>query len=466
MQTEQNPLAVKPIGKLIASYAIPSIIAMVVNALYNIVDQIFIGYGVGYLGNAATTIAFPVLTIALSFALVFGNGCAAFTSLRLGEKDTKDINAAFGGAFSMTTIIVLVFVVVAAIFLDPFLHLLGTTESNYQYSYDYVSIILIGLPFATMSTMLSSVIRADGSPKYSMACMLVGAILNTILDPIFIFPLKMGVQGAAIATVISQIVSFIVAIAYFRKRSKNVFFKRKHLKPQMHLVKVTAALGFSSFVTQMAISFVNIVLNNALRHYGGLSIYGSDIPLSAMGIVLKVNGILISVMVGIAIGAQPILGYNYGARHYERVRQTYLRSILIATIVAVGAWLLFMLIPEHLIRSFGDNSPQFVEFGALAFRTFLGGVFVAGFQIVSSQFFQATGRPAKATMLAMTRQILFLIPLILLLGHLMGLMGVLYAGIVADISSSAITLVFILLEMHKLGKLIRSPENVPVEIVT
>jgi len=461
MQNEQNPLATKPIGKLIATYAIPSIISMVVNALYNIVDQIFIGHGVGYLGNAATTIAFPVITIGLSIALIFGNGCAAFISLKLGQNDTKDANHAFASSITASLLVAIIFTALSLIFINPFLRLLGATDNIMDYSFQYVSIILIGQPFVIMATLLSNVIRADGSPKYSMACMVIGAGLNTVLDPIFIFVFKMGVSGAAIATVISQVVSFAVALYYFKNRSKNVQLERKHLRPSGRLLKTVMALGFSSFVTQMAITFVNIVLNNSLRYYGAFTPYGSDIPLSAMGIVMKVNGIMISVMIGIAIGAQPILGFNYGAKNYKRVQQTYLRSITIATVVAVLSWLLFMLVPDAIIKSFGDNSPEFVEFGALAFRSFLGGVFLAGFQIVSSNYFQATGHPGRATFLAMTRQIIILIPLMLLMGYFIGLNGVLYSGMSADILSSIITLIFIIIEMRRLGRLMRGPGPLP-----
>ncbi len=458
MENQQNPLATKPIGKLIATYAIPSIISMVVNALYNIVDQIFIGHGVGYLGNAATTVAFPVITIGLAIALLFGNGCAAYISLKLGQNDAKDANHAFAGAVTVSIIVSIAFMVASLLFIDPLLRLLGATDNIMEYSYQYVSIILIGQPFVIVATLLSNVIRADGSPKYSMACMLVGAALNTILDPIFIFIFDMGVTGAAVATVISQIVSLIMAAVYFRKRSKHVHFERRFLKPNGRLLKTVMALGFSSFATQMAITFVNIALNNSLRHYGALTPYGSDIPLSAMGIVLKVNGILISVIIGIAIGAQPILGFNYGAQNYRRVRQTYLRSILIGTIASSVAWLIFMLIPDVLIRSFGDNSPEFVAFGEIAFRTFLGALFVAGFQIVSANYFQATGHPAKATFLSMTRQVIILIPLMLLFGYLFGLDGVLYSGMTADILAASVTLIFILIEMRRLNKLIQSQE--------
>jgi putative MATE family efflux protein len=349
-------------------------------------------------------------------------------------------------------VISILFSVAALIFIDPLLRLLGTTENIWNHSYDYTSIILIGQPFIILSTALSSVIRADGSPRYSMTCMLVGAIMNTILDPIFIFVFDMGVAGAAIATVISQIASFLVSILYFNRRAKNVLLKRVYMRPHAKVVRAVMSLGFSSFVTQVTVTVLNVVLNNLLRHYGDLSVYGSEIPLSATGIIQKVNGILISVLIGIAVGAQPILGYNYGAQHYKRVKQTYMRSVLIATIIAAGSWMLFLLFPEGIIASFGDNSPEFVDFGAIAFRLYLGAVCTAGFQIVSSQYFQATGRPGKSAFLSMTRQLIFLIPMMLVLSYIFGLMGVLYAGIAADVSAFTVTLCFIIMEMRKLNK--------------
>lgn len=453
----ENPLGVKPVGKLILSYAIPGMIGMVVNSFYNIIDQIFIGHAQGYLGNAATTVAFPVMTMGLSIALLFGIGTSAFSSLSLGRQDKNDpAGRALGNMVALLSVIGVLFSVVCFLFLTPLLHLFGATEAMMPYAYAYTSVILIGQPFTMLATALSHVIRADGSPRYSMSFMLVGAAVNTVLAPVFVFWFHLGVAGAAIATVIAQFVSLVMALYYFFRKSKHIHFKWKNAKPDLSLVRRFLPLGLSSFATQLAITLVQVTVNNSLRIYGETSAYGSDIAISGMGIVMKVGGVMIGLIVGISTGLQPILGFNYGAKKYDRVVKAYRSAVIGASILCVVCWVVFMTFPAAIVSVFGDNTPKFVEFCVRCFHSYLGAMFLAGFQIISSNYFQAVGYPFKALILSMSRQILFLVPLLLLLGMLFGLNGVIWSGMAADVLSTSVTALIIVREMKRLRSLASS----------
>jgi len=452
-----NPLAYEPINKLLLSYAIPGIIAMLVNSLYNIVDQIFIGHSsAGYLGNASTTIIFPLINFGLAVALLFGQGCAAYISLKLGADEAQDVNRAFGSMLTALTVCGVLYSVLCAIFMEPVLTALGATDAIMGYCKDYGYIILIGQPLVILTIGMGNVTRADGSPAFIMNRMLIGAGINVVLDPIFIFALDMGVAGAAIATVISQAVAFVLSVLYFVKASHYVKFEKGIFWPDFPLLGRLAMLGASGFATQTAVSLVNLIMNNMLRHYGALSVYGSEVPISAMGIVLKVGAIMIAVLVGISQGAQPILGFNYGARNYKRVKQTYFTSIKAGITFSVACWLMFMIFPRYLILLFGDNTPLFVEFGVLCYRRYLGLMCVAGFQIVSANYFQAVGHPVKAIFLTLSRQFIFLIPIMFAFGALFGIDGILFSGMAADALACIVTGTTIVLEIRRLDRLIGS----------
>jgi putative MATE family efflux protein len=332
----ENVLGTAPISKLLRTFAIPSIISMLVNSLYNIVDQIFIGQGVGYLGNAATNVVFPMTVIVMAFALLIGDGSASFLSLKLGEKDTNAAQKGVNNGFSMLIILGAAFLVIGLVFLEPLARFSGATENVLPYAKEYGGIIAIGYPFVVIGTGLNSILRADGRPRVAMISMVAGAVTNTILDPIFIFVFGWGVQGAALATIIGQALSFAISI-FFVTRLKTVKINRQDMKLSGKVAKTVAGYGVSSFVTQMAITASMLVMNNALVTYGAMSPYGADIPLAALGIVMKVNSILISFVIGIAVGAQPIIGYNYGSGQLERVKKTLFTTFGIATIItAVG----------------------------------------------------------------------------------------------------------------------------------
>ncbi|BCI59753.1 MATE family efflux transporter [Solibaculum mannosilyticum] len=450
-EADRNPLGTAPVGKLLLQFALPSVVAMLVNSLYNIVDQVFIGNGVGYLGIGATTIAFTITIISLSIALLIGNGGSALAAIRLGENKKEEAERILGNSFVLLVASSVIFAVLGLIFLEPMLRFFGSSDNILPYAVDYSSVILIGIPFVTVGTGLNNFIRTDGSPKMAMISMLVGAVLNTILDPIFIFPLQMGVRGAAIATVISQVVSLAVTFYYFARKS-NMKLRVRTMRVKWNLTRSLIAIGISSCVTQLGNMILQIVLNNSLGYYGDLAGIGADITIPAMGIVFKLNGILISILVGISAGAQPILGFNKGAKHYHRIRKTYLLEAVMATIVAILGWLFAICVPDLAVSLFGGGDAAFTEFAAKCMRIFLLGVFCSGFQIVSANYFQATGQPLKATILSMSRQILLLIPLILILPTFLGLEGILYAGPVADVLAAVVVSFFIVHELRHLGR--------------
>lgn len=447
----ENIMEYEPIGKLLRKFAIPSIIAMLVNSIYNIVDQIFIGQGVGYLGNAATTVALPILNITLAVAMLIGVGGNAFAAIKLGEKNKDTAERTLGTVFFTSVVVGILMVVLTLFFLSPLLNLFGATENNFAYAYDYASITIIGTPFILIGISLSNFARTDGSPRISMMTMLVGAIMNTILDPIFIFVFKWGVKGAAIATIMGQIVSAILLTLYFVKRG-NIRLKREYIRFNLPLIKQSVALGTSSCITQASAVVLQIILNNSLVKYGNMSEVGGDVALSAMGVVLKVSMILLAVNIGIATGAQPILGYNRGAGNYTRIRKTYLLAIAVATVISLAGWFACISFPETIISIFGNDNAQFTKFGTRCLRIYMFGIFTSGFQMITTTYFQATGQAAKASILSMLRQLILLIPLIVILPLFMGLDGIIFSGPIADFTSTIIILIFAGFEMVKLNK--------------
>ena len=428
---QENILGKEKIGKLILKFSIPCIVSMLVNSLYNIVDQIFIGQGVGTLGNGATNVVFPLVMIGLAFSLMFGDGASAYLSLKLGEKKKKEAEKGIGNGILLSAIVSIIFCVITLIFLPQLLTLFGCTDKLRDLAMTYGRIIAIGFPFSMIGTTLNSIIRADGNPKYAMTSMVTGAILNTILDPIFIFVFKMGVEGAAIATVISQIATFILNIIYIKK-FKSIKISKESLKIKASIVKNVAMLGISSFITQMSIVFVMAAENNLLGKYGMESKFGSEIPITVLGIVMKISQILNSIIIGIAAGAQPIFGYNYGAGKFDRVKKTLKIVLGTSVIISTFAFILFQTIPDKLIAIFGSGDENYIEFACLTFRTYLMLCICNGIQIPSGIFFQAIGKSIKSAILSISRQIAFLIPAMITFSHFFGLKGVLFAGPFAD----------------------------------
>ena len=451
-----NPLGYEKISHLLRKFAVPSIVGMLVSSLYNIVDQIFIGQGVGYLGNAATNVSFPLTTICLAIALLFGIGGAANFSLELGRGNKDDAANCVGNVIWMALGSGITYVILIKLFLSHMLHAFGATETILPYAMTYAGITAFGMPFLIFSNSFNALIRADGSPKYSMSCMVIGAVINTILDPLFIFVFDMGIAGAAWATVISQVVSFLIALRYLR-RFKSVALKKEHFRFQPQKALHTASLGLSNSLNQVCICLIQIVLNNSLTYYGAQSIYGTDIPLSGAGIVMKVNSILIGVFVGLSQGSQPILGYNYGAEQFDRVKETYKLAIKCSFVISTLGFIMFQFFPATLISLFGSaNDALYMEFAVKFMRTYLFMVIINGVQQISSNFFSALGMPMKGILLSLSRQTFFLIPLMLILPLFMGIEGLMVSAPAADAMACALSIFMVRKEFRKMDALERA----------
>lgn len=443
----ENPLGYEKIPKLLKTFAIPSITAALVGSLYNIVDQIFIGQGVGYLGNAATNVSYPFSTICLAISLLVGIGSASRVSLYLGNKKPEEAAKAAGNGIVLMAVLGLVYLIAGEVLLTSLLKLFGATTEVFPYAWQYAGITLAGMPFLIVTNGMSNLIRADGNPKYSMTCMVAGAIVNTILDPVFIFVFRWGIFGAALATVLGQIFSFILAIRYLW-HFKNIRLEKSSFQLDIKESLKTCGMGISSSSNQIAITFVQIVLYNSLTYYGAQTVYGTDIPLAACGIVMKTNAIVLAIVVGISQGVQPIIGFNYGAKQYARVREAYLLAVKWNLIISAIGFFLFQCFPHFLISLFGNGEKLYFEFSVLFMRTYLFMVLVNGVQLLSSSFFTAIGKAIKGALLALTRQVFFLIPLILLLPLRFGIMGVLFAGPVADFLAFVLSVALVSIELR------------------
>lgn len=442
-----NPLGTKPVGKLLWQFAVPSIIAMLVSSLYNMVDQFFIGRSVGMLGNAATNVAFPLTITCTAVALLCGVGGAANFNLCMGAEKEDRAEKFVGTAIMMMVVIGIVLCAVVRIFLEPMMYAFGATDEILNYSLIYTGITSLGFPFLILSTGGSNLIRADGSPKFSMACTLVGAAINTVLDPLFIFGFDMGMAGAAWATIIGQFVSAILVIGYLT-RFKTVKLTRKSLSLRPEFCIAVLSLGMAPFFNQVAMMVVQIVMNNVLTYYGGQSVYGSEIPLACAGIIAKVNMLYFSIVIGISQGLQPIISYNYGAGNYKRVRETYKKAITAAFIISLVAFAAFQLLPRQIISIFGSGSEEYFKFAEQYFRIFLFFTFLNELQPITANFFTSIGKATRGVFLSLTRQIIFLLPLILILPMFMGIDGVMYSAPIADFIAAVLAAVFIVVEFR------------------
>lgn len=452
LNQNQNPMATKSVAKLLLSLAIPAIIANLVNSLYNIVDQIFIGHGVGYLGNAATSVAFPLTTICMAIGLMVGLGASANFNIQIGKQNTDKARAIVGTATTLLVASGVIIMVVVNIFLNDLLWLFGATNQTIDYAVKYTRITSFGIPFLLFSTGFNPIIRADGSPIYSMLSVLTGAILNTILDPIFIFVCNWGIAGAAWATLISQIVAAVMCALYFIWFRNVKIRSIKEFIPRLKITKMIVTVGISSFIFQISTMVIQIVSNNMLKKYGAESVYGSDIPIAIAGIVSKISLIFLSVVIGIIQGAQPIFGFNYGAKNFKRVRDTLKLAILSSFIFSLFAFALFMFAPRPLISLFGEGNELYYEFGVKYLRVFLFFTFLNGIQIASTTFFQAIGKAVKGAILSLIKQVIFLLPLLVVLPMFMGVDGCMFAAPISDFIafvSAAIMLYFELKRMPK-----------------
>lgn len=456
-QTAQadNPLGSAPVGRLMVKFAVPSVIAMLVGALYNIVDQFFIGQSVGILGNSATNVAFPLTTLCTALGLLFGIGGASAFNLAMGRGERERAPYYVGNAAAALFVGGIVLCIVTQIFLTPLLRAFGSPDEVLPYARTYVRITALGFPFLVLTTGGGHLIRADGSPKMTMICSLSGAVINTGLDALFVMGLGMGMAGAALATIIGQIFSGCQVTWYLSRRFHTVPLRREHLKPRLRVLRWVASVGAGNCFNQLAMLLSQVVLNNSLRHYGGLSVYGEAVPLAAAGIVMKVSQLCFSIIIGISQGSQPIESFNYGARNYGRVRRAYWMALSAGALVGVSSFLIFQLMPRQILALFGDGTEPYFQFGAMFFRIFLFFFFANFMQPITSTFFTSLGKPIKGVFLSLTRQVIFLIPLMLVLPLFMGIEGVLYAGPVADFFAMAAAIVMAALEFRSMRRLER-----------
>ena len=431
-ETKQNILGTDPIGRLLLKFSVPTALTLMVNTLYNIVDQIFIGHATGIGGVAATNVTFPIGIIAAALALMIGDGCAANISLHLGRREQEEADKVFANAVLLLFGAGFLLAGLGLIFTKQLVVFFGASPTVVDASVKYMSITLLGQPFAMCNMAFTAIIRADGNPRYMMRSMMVGALLNVILDPIFIFVFDWGIQGAALATIIGQFVSGCIALAYL-PRYQHFHLKKKYLRLQSKIVKRIFALGFPSFCTQTASAATQIVMNNLMRDYGAMTIYGSDIALSCYGLMMKLYQISHAMFVGLASGTQPINGFNYGAKQYDRVKQTIKIATKASIVISVVWFGIFQLGGGFLASLFVEDEPLYQEFAVHCFHLYMLGFFVYGLPNVTASFFQAIGKPPKAMTVSLSRQVLFLMPLALLLSSCFGLDGALLAAPAADV---------------------------------
>nr|WP_304970437.1 MATE family efflux transporter [uncultured Schaedlerella sp.] len=449
---DTNILGYEKIGKLLRIYAIPSIVSMLVNALYNIVDQIFIGQGIGYLGTGATNIIFPLTIAFASFSLMLGDGASAYLSLKLGRGQKEEAARGAGNGILLSVIISISFAAAVLVFFPQFLNLFGCTAELEPYAKDYGYIVAVGFPFFAVCATINSIIRADGSPRFAMASMLIGSVLNMILDPILMFALGLGIKGAALATVISQITSFTLNVLRLRKL-KSIKLKG-NLKLNFSIIVKIVTLGASSFITQVFATIVMGIQNNLLKTYGAMSVYGSEIPISVIGVIFKAVEILNSIVLGLAVGSQPIIGYNYGAGNYSRVKKTLRTVILYGLIVSTVVFTLFQTIPHKIILLFGGGGNElYIEFAKTAFRLYT--MFIIGSSVLVPvvTFLQAIGKGGKSAALSMMRQAIVPILGMFILGHLFGIFGVVSARAAADGLAFLLSIVLLVGELRSIGRI-------------
>ncbi len=444
-------LGTEKVGKLLQKFAIPCIFSLIISCLYNIVDQIFVGNGVGYLGNAATGVIFPITVVGWGLSLFFGDGAAAALSVSLGRGETQDIHRSVGSAVLGSFFSGVVVVAIAYLWGDGLLRMIGATEANIQMAHDYGVIIFAMMPLAMTQNTLASIIRADGSPRYAMMAMLTGAVINIIGDPVAIFALNMGIKGAAWATILGQFVSFLICAAYLR-HPKTFRVGAGSFRPSMALLKPVMALGTSSLLTQLSIVVITVVNNILLVKYGADSAYGADIPLAAFVVIMKLFQIVLNIAIGIAAGAQPIVGYNYGAKNYGRVRELLKLMIQWTVIVGLVCTVLFEAVPGVFIRMFGSaDDPVYFDFAVLCLRIYLSLILVTCAQKVCAIFLQSIGKAKAAAPLSVLRDVL-LIVFSLLLPAFMGVTGIFWAAPIADVLAILVTAAVMIRVWKELGR--------------
>lgn len=439
-------LAEEKVLKLLLKFSIPAIVGMIVNALYNVIDRVFIGNGVGSLGIAGITVGFPIMLVIMAFAMLVGFGATSLISIRLGEQKKEEAELIMGNGMVLLILISVIISGIGLVFINPLLQLFGVSETVLPYARDYLRIILWGTVFMTIGFGMNNFIRAEGNPKVAMFTMLIGAFINIILDPIFIFGFQWGIQGAALATVFAQMISAIWVFYYFIGGKSTLKLHLNNLRLQLPIMNKIVAIGSAPFAMQLAASLLNVIMNNSLNHYGG------DIAVAGMGIIHSIIMLMLMPVFGINQGAQPIIGFNYGAKKFDRVKETLKLAIFVATVIVSIGFVATRLFPEQFIMLFNREDTELIEFGTRALRTFLIFLPIIGFQVVGANYFQAIGKPKHAMILTLSRQVLLLIPLLLILPRFYGLNGVLFSGPIADLGSSILTGTWLLFEIKNLNQ--------------
>ncbi|ARI78857.1 MATE family efflux transporter [Halobacillus mangrovi] len=436
MKQQSQRLGTQPIPKLLANLSIPAMIGMFVMALYNVIDTLFIARGVGILGVSGVSIGFPVMMILMAISAAVGIGGASVISRLLGENKAEEANEVFGNILFTIIIISVIGFVSAFTFLEPMLTLFGATENILPYAKDYLFPIMLGSIFFSFAFTTNSIIRSEGNSRFAMITMIIPAVLNIILDPIFIFGLDMGVQGASVATVISQASVSVVVLFYFLQGRSSLQLYTAYLKPKFHVLKEVISIGMPAFIRQVSGSGMMIAINLMLIKFGG------EFEVGVFGIVQKLSMFTIMPMIGVLQGMQPIIGYNYGAKQYDRLKETILLGMKVVTIISAGIFVLMMAFPEGLMQIFtGDKAT--IETGAHAMRIMFALAILIGAQVVSGGLYQALGMAKPALILSMARQVLFLIPLVLILPHFFGVTGVWLAFPISDLLSFILSIVFL-----------------------
>jgi putative MATE family efflux protein len=434
------------IGKLLWTFSWPAIIAMLVNSLYNIIDRIFVGRGVGQLAIAATTVAFPIMIILMAVSILIGIGATALISIRLGEQRQDEAEKVAGNGLAMIILLPAILAAIFFIFTEPILLAFGADAKVLPYARDFTHIIMLGSVFGSISMGCNNFIRAEGNPKMAMYTQLLGAVLNTGLNYVFIFILGWGIKGSALGTVLAQMVSAAWVLSYFLSGRSLVKIRLKNLKPSWPILSSIMAIGFAPFAMQVANSIQQLILNKTLMFYGG------DMALSAVGIMMSISTLLFMPILGLAQGAQPIIGFNYGARQYKRVKQTWKKAVWAGTGIAVTGYLAIHIWPEQLAGLFSIQNPALTALATHAMLTFMAMFPIIGFQIISSNYFQAVGKARQAAILSLSRQVLFFIPLLLILPHFWGIEGVWRTAPIADTLSVMLTATLMYGEMRKLNE--------------
>lgn len=440
---------VEPIPKLLLKFSLPAIVGLLVNALYNIVDSIFVGQGVGDLGLAAVTVSFPIVTGFMACVMLIGMGATSLISIRLGQKRESEAEQIIGNALTLFVIIGIGLTTFGLIFIKPILLAFGASPALLPYATDYVRIILLGSGLMAIGTGMNNFIRAEGNPKMAMNTMLIGTVTNIILDYVFIFVLHWGIKGAAIATVISYGVTSTWVLYYFLSGKSMLKIRFKNLLPRKSTVMSIAVIGFPTFILQVSNSIQQLILNRSLAHYGG------DMALATIGIVMSITMFIIMPAMGISQGAQPIIGFNYGAKQHRRVKNTLILSAFSATFIITIGFVVSKVIPVQLVSMFNDK-PQLIEQGVHAMNIFLGFIPLVGLQMISASYFQAVGKPNQATILGLSRQVFIFIPILFILPYFWGLEGVWWSGPFSDIGAFILTGIWLWVEIRKLDKSINS----------